>query len=77
MSFPRHGDVQTALGREVAARRVLLDPDQKDGFERSGALRLEFGPDRHVAYAVQWFALATAVIGMFVVVIVKAPQFRP
>jgi surfeit locus 1 family protein len=77
ISFPRHEEIETALGRKVPSRRILLDPDQDDGFQRGGALRLDFGPDRHVAYAVQWFALAAAVVAMFIAVIIKAPRLRP
>ena len=77
MSFPRHEDIEQALGKTVVPRRVLLDPEQPDGYQRTAGLHLDFGPSRHIAYAVQWFALAVLVIAMLVVVVLKAPQLRP
>ena len=62
MNFPDSAEVARALGGRVHPQIVLLDPAAADGFRREwhppglGALR-------HVAYALQWFALAlTAVI---------------
>lgn len=45
---------------------LLLGPDQPDGFVRRWApIPEEFGPARHVGYAVQWFALAVALVILF------------
>lgn len=71
MNFPRREDLQQVLDRPLAPRIVALDADQPDGYERSAALQMRFGPERHVGYAVQWFALALAVLVTFLVVNTK------
>lgn len=50
-----------ALGHEVYGCVVYLDPQAPGGFVREWRI-VEFGPERHLAYAVQWFALAAAVL---------------
>lgn len=71
LNFPRHADLVAALGRQVADRILLLDPAQPDGYERIWQARFELGPERHLAYAVQWFALAAAMVITFLVVSMK------
>jgi surfeit locus 1 family protein len=46
---------------------LLLDASQADGYERVWEAHLGFSPERHVGYAVQWFALALAAVILFVV----------
>jgi surfeit locus 1 family protein len=46
---------------------VLLDQTEPFGFERIRQ-RNEFGPERHVGYAVQWFGLALTVLIIYFVV---------
>ena len=58
------------LSQQLDARLLplvlLLGPDQPDGFVRNWApIPEEFGPARHVGYAVQWFALALALVILF------------
>jgi surfeit locus 1 family protein len=71
MNFPQHADLERALGRRLAQRIVRLDPAQSDGFERTFAVRSDFGPNRHIAYAVQWFALAATMLVVYVLVNLK------
>jgi len=55
-------------------RIVLLDPSEPDGYEREWSARYnfsEFGPERHTAYAVQWFGMALALLVIYVVVNLK------
>jgi surfeit locus 1 family protein len=66
LNFPRHQDVEQALGERVESRIVLLDPAAPDGFERAWRPAMRFGHERHLGYAVQWFALALAVLVAFV-----------
>lgn len=67
MNFPQHATLEHALGQTLVAGLVLLDPDQPDGYERAWQLTHEsFSPERHVAYAVQWFGLAVAAVVIFV-----------
>jgi surfeit locus 1 family protein len=63
VGFPRLAELGAALGRTLYPQLVLLDADAADGYLRDwspGGL----SPERHVGYAVQWFALAlTLVVG--------------
>ncbi len=74
MNFPQHADLERVLNRRLGQRIVRLDPQQSDGFERSFAMRPDFGPSRHIAYAVQWFALAAAMLAIFVIVNLKSTR---
>ena len=56
--FPRLEDVERVLGEEVATRILLLDADLPGGYERVWTPSIGFGPERHIGYALQWFALA-------------------
>ena len=71
MLFPTERDVETALGVEVESRIILLDAGQPDGFERQWRPALGFGPERHLGYAVQWFAFALVAIVLFVALNLK------
>lgn len=64
--FPTEPDVESVLGVEVESRIILLDAGVPDGFERKWRPALGFGPERHLGYAVQWFAFALVAIVMFV-----------
>ena len=66
MNFPLPGDLEQALGQPVESRIVLLDPAAPDGYERVWRPSLNFGPERHLGYAIQWFALAIVVLVLFV-----------
>ena len=50
-------ELSAALGRELAPRQVLLDPAVPDGYVRDWVVP-GTTPDRHLGYAVQWFAFA-------------------
>jgi surfeit locus 1 family protein len=69
--FPTEADVESALGVEVESRIILLDAGVPDGFERKWRPALGFGPERHLGYAVQWFAFALVAIVMFVALNLK------
>jgi surfeit locus 1 family protein len=66
LNFPRQRDVEQALGARVESRIVLLDPAAPNGYERVWRPAMRFGPERHLGYAVQWFALALAVLIVFI-----------
>lgn len=66
LNFPRVQDLEQALGAPVESRIVLLDPAAPDGFERVWRPALQSGPERHLGYAVQWFALAIVALAIFV-----------
>jgi surfeit locus 1 family protein len=69
--FPTEPDVESTLGVEVESRIILLDADVPDGFERNWRPALGFGPERHLGYAVQWFAFALVAIVLFVALNLK------
>lgn len=71
LNFPQHADVEGVLGRSVAARIIRLDPQQSDGFERTFVPRPDFGPGRHIAYAVQWFALGATMLVVYLILSFK------
>lgn len=74
MNFPRHADVERALQREVHERIVLLDPAEPDGYDRARNLGALYGTGRHIGYAVQWFALAAAVLLVYLFLSSKKEQ---
>jgi len=64
-SYPTPEDLSAELGEELLPFVLLLDPAADDGFLRSWQPR-ESGPMMHYGYALQWFAMAAAVAGIFV-----------
>ena len=68
-SFPSHGEIARLLGESSwtpAADLVLLDPGEPDGYIRNWSAP-GFPPMRHIAYAVQWFALALTLGVIYIV----------
>ncbi len=67
VQYPRLAELECLLERPVTAGIVLLDPDQPEGYLRdwnAGAIP----PERHIGYAFQWFAFASVVAVVFIVV---------
>ena len=67
--FPSRGEIARLLGESywtAATDLVLLDPGEPDGYVRNWAAP-GFPPVRHIAYAVQWFALALTLGVIYVV----------
>jgi surfeit locus 1 family protein len=67
--FPSHSEIARLLGESSwtgAADLVLLDPGEPDGYARNWSAP-GFPPMRHIAYAVQWFALALTLAVIYVV----------
>jgi surfeit locus 1 family protein len=71
MMFPEHAALERVLDRPLATFIVRLDPSQSDGFERTTAMRADFGPERHIGYAVQWFAFAAVMLVIYVLLNLK------
>lgn len=66
--FPTSEQASAQLGVPLRSYQLLLDPGAPDGYVREwrpGGM----GPDRHVAYAVQWFGLALTMIVIHVVLV--------
>ncbi|HEU0223901.1 MAG TPA: SURF1 family protein [Steroidobacteraceae bacterium] len=57
VNYPQGAELAAMLGRELRPGMILLDPGEPDGYDRDwqppGTT-----PERHLGYAVQWFALA-------------------
>jgi surfeit locus 1 family protein len=64
--FPTAADIGGALGYPVAEYQLLLAADEPDGFVRLWRPAV-LTPAEHVGYAVQWFALATALVVIYIV----------
>jgi surfeit locus 1 family protein len=65
LNFPQQPDIEKALGAKVEARIILLDPAAPNGYERVWRPAMRFGPERHLGYAIQWFALAIVALVIF------------
>ena len=72
--FPTEADLESALGLELETRIVLLDADLPDGYERSWRPATGFGPERHLGYALQWFAFAVVAVVIFIALNLRRPE---
>lgn len=66
LSFPQQSALEAQLGHKLLPGVLLLDASQPDGYERAWEAHLGFMPERHIGYAVQWFALATVAVVIFI-----------
>ena len=62
MNYPDAAAVSAAIGKPVYPLVLLLDGTEPDGFVREDAPTLSFGPERHLGYAIQWWALAVTLV---------------
>ena len=62
-TYPTLEDLSAQLGQELLPYILLLSPEEADGYVRRWQPR-ESGPRMHYSYAFQWFAMATAVLGI-------------
>lgn len=67
LSFPVQSVLDQQLGHKLLPGLLLLDASQPDGYERIWEAHLGFKPERHIGYAVQWFAFAVAAVILFVI----------
>jgi surfeit locus 1 family protein len=63
--YPTLEDLSRELGENLLPFVLLLGPDADDGFVRRWQPQ-DRGPMMHYGYALQWFAMAAAVAGIFV-----------
>jgi surfeit locus 1 family protein len=64
-TYPTLDELSAEMGEELLPFVLLLDPDANDGFVRRWQPR-DRGPMMHYGYALQWFAMAAAVAGIFI-----------
>ena len=77
LNFPERATVEATLEQSVAPHILLLDPTNADGFERQWNIHSRFSPDKHIGYAVQWFALAAAVLATALLLSLRHRFRRP
>lgn len=71
MTYLEIDRVREVLGPEVDERIIQLNADHSAGFEGRDWPVVNMGPERHRAYAFQWFLIALAVFVIWVVLFVK------
>ncbi|MDP2177449.1 SURF1 family protein [Methylicorpusculum sp.] len=54
------------INRPLADFQIELHPESPDGYERSWHISVEITPEKHIAYAIQWFGLALTLTILFV-----------
>jgi surfeit locus 1 family protein len=70
LNFPTLAELRALYGDGLMPRIVLLDANEPNGFERDWSTRYsvgEFGPEKHIGYAVQWFGLAATLFIIYLV----------
>jgi surfeit locus 1 family protein len=72
VQYPHMDELATDLGRELAPRQVLLDPAVPDGYVRDWVVPGTTS-DRHLGYAVQWFAFAAVAAAIWLVLSFRKP----
>ena len=66
--YPQRRDVAALYGDKLMVPILRLDPAEADGYVREYSPDVGLPPERHLAYAFQWAALALAVFGVWLVV---------
>lgn len=69
-------EIARDIGRSVDTRVILLDADPGSGLERHWMPEVMV-PDKHRAYALQWFSFAIAALVLFVVVHRRRDSKKP
>ena len=64
ISYPTRAELERALGRPLYAHILLLDPSRADGYLRDWQPPGPT-PERHLGYALQWYALALTLMVLF------------
>jgi surfeit locus 1 family protein len=72
-SYPDTDQLARALGVPLAARILLLDPQQPCGYVRDWEPR-GLPPLRHLAYAIQWWTFAALALVLWILLSHRAPN---
>lgn len=62
------------LGYPIMTVQIELDPQQPNGYLRHWITQATIPPEKHQAYAVQWFGLALTLTGLFIWISTKKPS---
>lgn len=73
VQFPRSGELARRLGAPVFDYQVLLEPTAEDGYVRDWQAP-GMAPERHLAYAGQWFALGLGALAAAIVMAVRVAR---
>lgn len=63
--YPAAEEIVAALGRDIQPFVLLMEHDEENGFLRHW-VPSEFGPAKHFAYALQWFAMGAVLAGLLI-----------
>lgn len=63
--YPRAAELACVLGEPVADGLLLLHPQESGGYVREWTFSDAVPPERHIGYAVQWFAIALAIFILY------------
>ncbi len=66
--------ISKKLAHPVQPFQVELDSDQPDGYKRDWQTAKDMLPEQHIAYAIQWFALAVTLTLLFIWNSFKTPR---
>jgi surfeit locus 1 family protein len=66
--YPRYATLAKLYGESLLQQVIWLDANESDGYVRDWRPNVGFPPVRHLAYALQWFALAAALAVIWIVV---------
>jgi len=66
-------EISADLGKPILPRMLLLDADASSGFAREWTPNV-MPPERHRAYALQWFTFALAALAIFIFVHWRKPE---
>jgi len=70
IQFVDYQEIAHRLGTHLIPLTIRLDPNLPDGYVRDWD-RAPFSPERHLGYAVQWFALSAALLVIFLALSIK------
>lgn len=70
MTYPTPGQLRALIGQRLPEYQLLLDSGEVDGYVRAWQ---PYGmpPQRHLAYAVQWYGLAAAAAGIWLAATIR------
>ncbi len=73
VQYPVAADLRCLYGETPMAGLLLLDPDAGDGFVRDWRINASVPPQRHYAYAVQWYLFAAVLLFFFIKLNLRRP----
>jgi len=75
--YPTQEALAAVYGASLEPRLLRLDPDATDGYARAFRPDLGLSRERHLGYAVTWFALAATLFAIWIVTNLRPPEPKP